>query len=82
MLDSEDASVKELENEEPVKEELEADDKDQQASDEKEIEELANKVDADIHFSVGVSDLKLGQSAMTKVCSKLIGILRELTSYR
>ena len=83
MLDSED--VKELEDEEPVKEELEADkeiDEDQWASNEKEIEELGKEVDADICFFVGVSDLELGQSVMTKVHSKFIGVLRELTSSR
>ena len=55
MLDGED--VEEPEDEELVEEELEADeevDKDQRASDEKEIEELANEVDANIHFFVGV----------------------------
>ena len=83
MLDSKD--VKEPEDEEPVEEELEADeeiDEDQRASDEKEIEELGKEVDADIHFFVGASDLELGWSAMTKVRSKFIGVLRELTSPR
>jgi hypothetical protein len=83
MLDGED--VEELEDEEPVEEELEADeeiDQDRRASDEQEIEQLANEVDADIRFFVGASDLELGRSAMTKVRSKLIGILHELTSSR
>jgi hypothetical protein len=50
--------------------ELEADkevDKDWRASDEREIEELANEVDADLRFFVEASDLELGRSAMTKV---------------
>ena len=61
MLDGED--VEEPEDEELIEEELEADeevDEDQQASDEKEIEELANEVDADICFFMGASDLELG----------------------
>ena len=76
MLDSEDADNPE--DEEPVEEELEAEkevDKDQQTSNEQEIEELVGEVDTDSHFFVGVSDLELGQSAMTKVHSKFIGIL-------
>ena len=83
MLDSED--VEEPEDEEPVKEELEADeeiDEDQRASDEKEIEELGKEVDADIRFFVGASDLELRRSAMTKVHSKFIGVLHELTLSR
>ena len=81
MLDSED--VEELEDEEPEEGELKDDeeiDEDRQASDENEIEEVAKEVDTDIRFFVGASDLELGRSAMTKVCSKLIGFLRELTS--
>ena len=65
----------EPEDEEPVEEELEADeevDEDRRASDENEIEELANEVDADIRFFVGASDLELRRSAMTKVHSKLL----------
>jgi hypothetical protein len=51
--------------------ELEVDeeiDKDQKASDEQEIQELADEVDADIRFFVRESDLALEQSAMLKVC--------------
>ena len=83
MLDSED--VEEPEDEELVEEELEADeevDEDRRASNEREIEEIVNEVEADIRFFVGESDLKLGQSAMVKVRSKFIVILRELTLSR
>lgn len=84
MLDSENVEEdEELEDEEP--EELEADeevDEDRRASDEKEIEEVGKEVDEDIRFFVGASDLELGRSAMVKVRSKLIGILRELTLSR
>lgn len=85
MLDSE--GVEESEDEELVEdsEELEADeevDEDRRASDEREIEELANEVDADVQFFVGASDLELGRSAMTKVCSKFIGTSHELTLFR
>ena len=79
MLDDD---IEEDEDEEPAEPELEVDeeiDLNRQASDEHEIEELANEVDADVRFFVGMSDLELGRSAMTKVCGKLIGILHELT---
>ena len=83
MLDSDD--VEEPENEASVEEKLEDDeevDEDWRASDEREIKELANEVDADFRFFVAASDLKLGQSAMTKVCHKLIGNFYKLTSSR
>ena len=73
MLDDED--VEEPEDEELFEDELEADeevDEDQWVSDEWEIEELANEVDVDLHLFIGASDLDLGQSAMTKVCSQLL----------
>ena len=57
-------------------------DKDQQASDEWEIQELANEVDVDICFFVRASNLELGQSAMTKVCGKSIRIFHGLTLCR
>ena len=79
MLDDDDDE--EPEDEDLVEEELEADeevDADHLASDEREIEELANEVDADLHFFVGASDLELGQSAMTKVRGQLTGVLHEL----
>jgi hypothetical protein len=50
--------------------ELEADEEidiDWQASDEQEIQELADEVDADVRFFIGSSDLELGRSAMSKV---------------
>ena len=80
MLDDDDDE--EPEDEDLVEEELEADeevDADRLASDEREIEELANEVDADLRFFVGVSDLELGRSAMTKVRGQLTGVLHELT---
>jgi hypothetical protein len=55
--------VDELEEEKMDEAELEADeeiDKDRQASDEREIQELADEVDTDIRFFVGASDLELG----------------------
>ena len=79
MLDDDDDE--EPEDEDLVEEELEADeevDADHLASDEWEIEELANEVDADLRFFVGASDLELGRSAMTKVCGQLTGVLHEL----
>ena len=81
MLDDEDGE--EPEDEDLVEEELEADeevDEDRLASDEREIEELANEVDADLRFFVGANDLELGRSAMTKVRGQLTGVLHELTS--
>ena len=77
-MDDEDSDA-----EDPEDEELEADeevDEDRRASDEWEIEELANEVDADLRFFVGANDLELGRSAMTKVRGQLTGILYELTS--
>jgi hypothetical protein len=57
-------------------------DMDRQASDDQEIQELANEVDSDIRFFVGVSDLELGRSAMTKVRGRLTRrLLQELTSF-
>jgi hypothetical protein len=56
---------------------LEADeevDKDRQASDEQEIQELADEVDADDRFFVGANDLELGRSAMNKVWLLLLSI--------
>jgi len=76
--------VDELEDEETDEAELEADeeiDKDRQASDEREIQELADEVDADICFFIGASDLELGWSAMTKVRGKSVHVFRELTSH-
>jgi len=76
--------VDELEDEDPDETELEADeeiDKDQQASDEWEIQELADEVDADIRLFVGASDLELGRSAMTKVRGKSVRVFHELTSH-
>lgn len=76
--------VDELEEEETDEAELEADeeiDKDRQASDEREIQELADEVDADIRFFVGASDLELGRSAMTKVRGKSVCVFHELTSH-
>ena len=80
MLDNEDEE--EPEDEEELIEELESDeeiDKDRRVSNEHKIEELVNEVDADLRFFVGASDLELRQSAMTKVCGQLTGILHELT---
>ena len=79
MLDNDDDE--EPEDEDLVEEELEADeevDVDHLASDEREIEELANEVDADLRFFVVASDLELGRSAMTKVHGQLTGVLHEL----
>jgi hypothetical protein len=76
--------VDELEEEETDEAELEADeeiDKDRQASDEREIQELADEVDTDICFFVGASDLELGRSAMTKVHGKSVRVFHELTSH-
>jgi hypothetical protein len=83
MLDSN--NVEELEDEEPVEEELEADeevDEDRRASDEREIKEIATEVDEEFGVLMKAGDLELGRSAMTKVRSKLIGNLCELTSSR
>ena len=78
VLDTED--VEEVEEQEVDEvEDLEADeeiDDEWRASDKKEIEELGKEVDENIPFFVRTGDLELGQSAMTKVCSELIGILR------
>ena len=68
----EDEETDELEAEEEI-------DKDRQASDEREIQELADEVDADIRFFVGASDLELGRSAMTKVRGKAVDIFCGLT---
>ena len=65
--DGDDADEPEDEVDEVELEEDEEIDKDREASDEQEIQELANKVDADIQFFVGGSDLALGRSAMLKV---------------
>jgi len=76
--------VDELEEEETDEADEEADeeiDKDRQASDEREIQELTNEVDADIRFFVGASDLELGRSAMTKVRGKSVHVFHELTSH-
>jgi len=73
----------EIEDEEMDEPELEADeeiDKDRQASDEREIQELADEVDADVRFFVGESDLQLGRSAMIKVRGNFIKVFQELTS--
>ena len=68
-LDGDDADKPKDEDMDKV--ELEADeeiDKDWEASDEQEIQELTDEVDANIQFFVGGSDLALGWSAMLKVC--------------
>ena len=82
-VDADDAD--EIEDEETDEADEEADeeiDKDRQASDEREIQELADEVDADIRFFVGASDLELGRSAMTKVRGKSTRIFHGLTSCR
>jgi hypothetical protein len=64
--------------------ELEADeeiDMDRQASDEQEIQELADEVDADVRFFVGSSDLELGQSAMSKVRGHFTSTFYKLMSF-
>jgi hypothetical protein len=70
MMSSDGDDADEPEDEDMDEVELEADeeiDKDREASDEQEIQELADEVDADIRFFVGGSDLALGRSAMLKV---------------
>lgn len=82
-VDADDAD--EIEDEETDEADEEADeeiDKDRQASDEREIQELADEVDADIRFFVGASDLELGRSAMTKVRGESTRIFHGLTSCR
>jgi hypothetical protein len=64
--------------------ELEADeeiDMDRQASDEQEIQELANEVDADVRFFIGSSDLELGRSAMSKVRDHFTSTFYKLMSF-
>jgi len=64
--------------------ELEADeeiDMDRQASDEQEIWELADEVDADVRFFVGSSDLELGRSAMSKVRGRFTSTFHKLMSF-
>jgi len=77
-----DADMDEDEADQLNDDELEAEeeiDKDRQASDEQEIQDLADEVDADIRFFVGMSDLELGRSAMTKVRGKSVDIFCRLT---
>jgi len=84
-VDANDADEIEDEELEEVDEEADEDeeiDEDRQASDEREIQKLADEVDADIRFFVGTSDLELGRSAMTKVRAKSIRIFHGLTSCR
>ena len=52
-------------------EELEAQaevNKDREASDDAEIEDLAQEVENDVRFFVGAADVALGRSALLKVC--------------
>jgi len=72
--------IKDEEMDEPELEANEEIDKGWQASDEREIQELADEVDADVRFFVGESDLKLGRSAMIKVRGNFIEVFQELTS--
>ena len=58
-------------DDEPDDEELEAQvevDKDHEASDDAEIEDLVQEVENDVHFFVGAADVALGCSALLKVC--------------
>ena len=82
MIFSDEDDADEVENEETDEAELDANeeiDKDWQVSDEREIQELVDKVDADVRFFVGASDLELGWSAMIKVCGKPVNAFHELT---
>ena len=84
ISDSDDIDVEEPEDEETTELDLEVNeevDMARQASDDQEIQELANEVDSDIRFFVGESDLELGWSAMTKVCRRLTGVYPKLTSF-
>ena len=40
---------------------------------------LTDEVNADGHLFVGMSDLELGWSVMTKVCGNFTGAIQELT---
>jgi hypothetical protein len=65
-LDAEDLGDDELDDEE-----LEAQaelDKDREASDDAEIQDLAEEVERDAQFFVGAADSALGRSALLKVC--------------
>ena len=64
--------------------ELEVDeeiDMDQQASNEQEIWELADEVDADVRFFIGSSDLEIGRSAMSKVHGHFTNAFHKLMSF-